>query len=338
MTLPANPFASKLWIDQPDAAEQIRSAPGLSSEDRSLLEQFHRDGYIRVFLDPAKEPFDELLADVERVWREKPADLLYASGQPFLQPMSMATDEERRPGYRLHELQSHSRAARHFYLHPRLHAIARLILRETPVAIQSILFEWGSSQALHRDPVFVQTTVPGHLLASWMALEDIHADSGPLRYVPQSHRFPPYEFKPGVYRFDPRDVGEKEAREEQEWMQRQMAQRGLEVAPFLAKKGEVFFWHAGLYHGGEAIRDPKRTRKSFVVHYSSIRTHHARAVTILEPTPRGNELRVAGTHRLMKEGRAIGFANPLSKGDVQWIPTVRNRIGAFVDRWRARGD
>ena len=65
--------------------------------------------------------------------------------------------------YESAELFSRSRAARRLYLHPRLHAVAAMILGEPAVAIESIFFEYGSAQALHRDPVFVPTAVAGHL-------------------------------------------------------------------------------------------------------------------------------------------------------------------------------
>jgi ectoine hydroxylase-related dioxygenase (phytanoyl-CoA dioxygenase family) len=36
---------------------------------------------------------------------------------------------------------------------------------------------------------------------------------------------------------------------------------------FLGKKGDVFFWHGMMLHGGSEINDPSLTRKSFVIHY-----------------------------------------------------------------------
>jgi phytanoyl-CoA hydroxylase len=334
--VPVNPFASSLWIDQPDAAEKIDRAARarkITEEERDLLEHFRAHGYLRISLDPQQEPLDELVADLDRLWSEKPADLLYASAHPFLRRMSVADPaHDRRPGYRIQELHSHSRAGRRLYLHPRLHAIAALILGQHPVAIQSILFEYGSAQRLHRDPVFVQTSAPGHLVAAWIALEDVHPDSGPLLYVPGSHTFPPYQYRPGMYRFDSRILGEKEIRQEEEWRERQMEERNLKPAIFTAKKGEVLFWHAGLYHGGDAIGDPHRTRKSFVVHYSTRATHHVCASTFAEISAEGETLVVKGTHRMIQDGKAVGFANPICRREVQWWPTLRNRLGALWTR------
>jgi ectoine hydroxylase-related dioxygenase (phytanoyl-CoA dioxygenase family) len=41
----------------------------------------------------------------------------------------------------------------------------------------------------------------------------------------------------------------------------------LEKKVFLAKKGDVFIWHANLIHGGMPIIDHSLTRKSMVIHY-----------------------------------------------------------------------
>lgn len=48
-----------------------------------------------------------------------------------------------------------------------------------------------------------------------------------------------------------------------------VAQAGLKTSRFLAKKGDVFIWHAHLLHGGGPILDDSRTRKSYVFHYFS---------------------------------------------------------------------
>ena len=75
--------------------------------------------------------------------------------------------------------------------------MVELIYDQPAISFQSLYFEYGSQQALHRDPMFVVTDPPSHLLASWVALEDIAPDSGPLAYVPKSHRLPWFEFEPG---------------------------------------------------------------------------------------------------------------------------------------------
>src|SRR5688572_13386600 len=177
-----HPFESRLWFDQPGALatiERLAAARTITPEEARLLREFHQEGFVRLNFETPEPALDELAADIDRLWKEKPADLLYAALTPELRPMRLADEaKERQPPYRIHEVQSHSRAARRLYLHPQLHRIARLILGQSPVAIQSILFEYGSAQALHRDPVFVPIAEAGHLVAAWIALEDIDPEIG----------------------------------------------------------------------------------------------------------------------------------------------------------------
>ena len=42
----------------------------------------------------------------------------------------------------------------------------------------------------HQDDYLNPPRLKSHYLAAWIALEDIHPDSGPFQYVPGSHRWP----------------------------------------------------------------------------------------------------------------------------------------------------
>ena len=48
---------------------------------------------------------------------------------------------------------------------------------------------------------------------------------------------------------------------------KEIEQHHLKKEYFLAKKGDLFIWHANLLHGGEPILKKGATRKSMVVHY-----------------------------------------------------------------------
>lgn len=50
-------------------------------------------------------------------------------------------------------------------------------------------------------------------------------------------------------------------------MKQIIAENPLEKKILLAKKGDVFIWHANLMHGGEPMLNKEQTRKSMVVHY-----------------------------------------------------------------------
>ncbi len=153
-----------------------------------------------------------------------------------------------------------------------------MILGHQAVATQSLFFEYGSTQSLHRDPWYVNHTPRTHLVAAWFSLEDVHPDSGPLRYVPGSHRMPWYRFSTNDVVFhDPRVTAE-ERTAALAHMDEQIAKRGLKVQAALPRKGQVFLWHGSLVHGGSHVVNPALTRNSLVVHYGRTDTHPNRGV------------------------------------------------------------
>ena len=107
------------------------------------------------------------------------------------------------------------------------------------------------------------------MLACWIAFEDIHPDSGPLEYFPRSHRLVPllmsndlgiadqaYKQDPGVYHriYEPT-------------IAKYIDKLGLKPETFIAKAGDVLFWHGRLLHGGSARKDLTLSRKALVCHY-----------------------------------------------------------------------
>ena len=99
----------------------------------------------------------------------------------------------------------------------------------------------------------------------WIPLEDIHPDSGPLIYIPGSHRLPYLQAH---------DVGhhpDKTSKPKQDifhpaWLAMIKAQ-GLKAEAYTPKLGEALIWHANLLHGGSEVRDRQKTRWSQVTHY-----------------------------------------------------------------------
>jgi ectoine hydroxylase-related dioxygenase (phytanoyl-CoA dioxygenase family) len=84
-------------------------------------------------------------------------------------------------------------------------------------------------------------------------------------YYPRSHREPLFEaftnYPQTNLRTAPPDVVQR-YNEYAVNLARQY-QRHL----FVAKKGDVLFWHGMLLHGGSEVKNPKLTRRSFVIHY-----------------------------------------------------------------------
>lgn len=307
---------SDLWLDQPDAAERIaarRAAGELSDEEATALGHWAGRGYSTFSLPAGDEPFDEVQGTVERLWREKPGSMAVAYHGPLKLFRDADEPADRRPGYRISNLHSASAGALELYLHPAIHERVGRIFGQEPVAIQSIYFEWGSGQALHRDPMHVYTSPPAHLIGAWIALEDIGPDCGPLTYVPGSHRLPYYQFSPGEYRVEHGRHGEEDIRRAEAFDLEQCRRRGLEPELFTCRRGDVLLWHASLLHGGAPVRDPRLTRKSLVVHFSTRANYRRLRQTVVEPAAGGAapRSRVAGTDRLLEQGGRVGFDNPL---------------------------
>ena len=304
---------SSLWLDQPDAIAQIEARQrdqGITESEAQKLRQFASEGYFTVSIDLSPQDRDGLLRDVDNLWQTRPDDVAYASGGPAMR-MSQANTIERRPGSRLHDLHSHSLGALEIYLNRDVIRWAGLLLDETPIAFQSLFFEFGSEQVTHRDPIVVPVYEPGHLVAVWIALETIHPDSGPLQFVPGSHRLPYYELTRGEYRLlgpVPSDTIERGLA----WEQAQFREHGLHRESFLGRSGQALFWHASLAHGGSVVTDPSRTRRSFVTHFSSARTYGARGIGIVDSDGGApQQHRAFSTTKRVQLGSRIGMANPL---------------------------
>lgn len=149
----------------------------------------------------------------------------------------------------------------------RLTEILDLLMGRKVQLFQSINFYQGSEQAAHSDFVHMATYPKGYLIAAWIALEDVDSTNGPLEYFPGSHKLP-YLLYP---EFDPEHskwlLNNSAYKKYEDQLDAIIAQQSFEKIEFHAKKGDVLIWHGNLLHGGKAILDKMRTRKSMVLHY-----------------------------------------------------------------------
>lgn len=135
---------------------------------------------------------------------------------------------------------------------------------------QTLNFLYGTQQAIHSDVVHFDTLPQRALMAAaWIALEDIHQDSGPLVYYPGSHKWGLWDFEElHLHALDNiRPKSEDYGRYEQA-LKDAIHTTGLR--PALAdrvKRGDVIIWAASLLHGGSKRNKPNLTRASQVTHY-----------------------------------------------------------------------
>lgn len=131
---------------------------------------------------------------------------------------------------------------------------------------QTLNFPVGTQQHFHSDAVHFSSIPERFMCGVWLAMEDIHPDSGPLVYCPQSHKWPILNNammgRPGWNNRSHSAQSPYEA----VW---DATVRATDSATetFLAKKGQALIWAANLLHGGSGQNDRRLTRWSQVTHY-----------------------------------------------------------------------
>ena len=127
---------------------------------------------------------------------------------------------------------------------------------------QTLNFERGTQQRPHSDTIHFHSVPQRFMAGVWVALEDIHPDSGPILVYPGSHRLPV---------LDPLDLGFEATWDNHDRYEDAIGAvveaAGLEPLALPLRRGQAVIWAANLLHGGEAVRDPARTRLSQASHY-----------------------------------------------------------------------
>lgn len=188
-------------------------------------------------------------------------------------------------GTRFIDFHDASIPAKKLITHAHLAPFLQASLSPQVTVFQSLIFKYSSQQDIHQDFPWVTTKIPSHLAAAWIPMEDVHVDAGPLFYYPKSHRMPKFDFgKTGILYDHDKSLFSPD--EFARYLTKTCAQHGLKKEVLLIKKGDVLIWHGALAHGGMPINDIQKTRKSFVVHYSTVDGHpHHRRTTEREAKP-----------------------------------------------------
>lgn len=242
------------WLDRPDAFEQIaaRRANGTLSElQATKLTQYARDGFVDLGnLVPealCRELRDEVTALVRAHQGQHVVDWYEA-----LQNMYRTSDTCRRAT-----------------LLPEVLAWCDLVLGTRALPFQTLSIPEGTQIPAHSDQVLMSTQPTGYLVVAWLALEDIHPDSGPLTLWKGSHRFP--YLRPSDYGVPPGTPRPEATRlHSQNYypaIQHLLDERRPEPFVYLPKQGDVLLWHSNVLHRGAVRKHPSMSRHSLVVHY-----------------------------------------------------------------------
>jgi ectoine hydroxylase-related dioxygenase (phytanoyl-CoA dioxygenase family) len=261
------------WLDRPArAVDDYLDQLAMSDTDRlnlrARLLHWSQMGFVvlKKVIDPRL--IDAYVADVEDLFRERRhAVLLDIEGYGETHAKDATPEMLGQHHMRLMDFHNLSIAGKKIAMHSTIIDFLRHLFQDTPVAMQSLTFIHGTEQQTHQDYAYVVPAVSSHLAASWVALEDVHADAGPLAYFPGSHVLPKFDWGNGLTLNAESTFNELDFAHH---IEREAERMGLRREVFIAEKGDVFVWHAALAHAGSPVKNRDFTRKSLVTHYSSL--------------------------------------------------------------------
>jgi len=235
---------SQLFAKRGAKDEAARTA----GEELQAARQIAEDGYcvLEKVLTPAE--CDRICADFDAYVEGNRAE-----ADKFVMSTSMHS--------RLCNLHLVSSTARAAIAKPRVMNALDALFEDRAYVATSLYFEQSSEQAIHRDTPFFHTRPRMMFAGIWFALEDVHPDSGPLRYFPGGHRLQvaPPQIK------TKEELGAAFTSYCDEIARKVREQELPEKLGFI-KKGDCLIWHPELPHGGSPIKSPGMTRKSVVFH------------------------------------------------------------------------
>ena len=227
---------------------------------------------------PFKLSVTEPVSELRRVWAQRGVVVLPS----LFSAAEVATYLKERAGNPQWALRAndytHAPAIRDLLCHPAL-ANALEELFGQPAGLHLTLLGWSTSQRDWHADIYLN---PPHVMtayaAVWIALEKVHADSGPFQYVPGTHRWP------ALSQAKVRDalrVAGKDA-DSPAWpydsealltslYETKFAEESLIPETFLPNAGDVLIWHPNLAHRGSRAVDPSRPRLAAIGHFSGIR-------------------------------------------------------------------
>lgn len=262
------------WIDRPDAdidgyVNGLNPLRRPAYDLREKLDHWHRYGYVVFERLIPEEWIDAYRADVDQLIsnRQQFGTLVLMKHIGIKSISEITIEQLNGQGARIMDFHNQSIAGKKIMLHPTIVGFVEHLFRDRAVAMQSLTFLYGSEQKSHQDYAYVVAQIPSHLCATWIALEDVHPDAGPLEYFPGSHRLPKFDFGNGMFLTPESSKREPEFAA---YIESECANAGIQMQTFAPKKGDVLFWHSALAHRGGMVKNRDLTRLSLVTHYSSI--------------------------------------------------------------------
>tara|TARA_R110002072_G_scaffold31735_2_gene97498 strand:- start:17645 stop:18502 length:858 start_codon:yes stop_codon:yes gene_type:complete len=249
------------------AFSSLKTAKGVLTHQQQV--NWNKNGYLVLpgFFDASK--IDQYMCDLDQLWSERSLtagdvtiDLLEGVHQGKRLKLRDAPDEALHQRHKLNDLFLDMESCRCLNVDDSLSQILRDLLDGEPLVINSLSFTRGSEQPYHFDSYYMPPPQPDKMVVTSICLEDQSENAGPLSYFPGSHKIEPWIFDHGGINAIESDISEAT-----NYIEHELAVNKLKPEMFVGKKGDVFIWHAQLYHGGLPIKDPSLTRRTLVTHY-----------------------------------------------------------------------
>jgi phytanoyl-CoA hydroxylase len=122
--------------------------------------------------------------------------------------------------------------------------------------MQTMMFDANTETPPHQDWWYLDSVPNGHLLAAWIALEDIDERAGRFYVLPKTTKIDLHSDTPDL--------------PHSQWLQRIHEYVNVNCDHILApalKKGDVLFWNSRTIHGALPTTDAQFSRKSLTAHY-----------------------------------------------------------------------
>ena len=160
--------------------------------------------------------------------------------------------------------------------HQSIRNISKHLIGEE-MGVHLCLTGWRSTERnWHQDGYLNPDNNRDHYIAVWIALDDIEDDSGPFEYIPGSHKLPRITMEKTINKLPITERDEFWPKHSERFLtplfETLRSTHNLKSKRFLAKKGDVLFWHSRLMHRGSAPKNIEIDRRTAILHYSGI--HH----------------------------------------------------------------
>lgn len=241
---------SGAWLDVNDSATVVETKPGFahfSADIQQQLKQWSANGYMHLENYFGSQHTNAVNKAVDELIHQKHLPITH--------------DNKVMHGHK------HAAVIKEMMHDEGLQKILTFVLNKEVIPFQTLNFIKGSGQRAHSDSIHMTTYPLGYLIAAWIALEDIDANSGPLFYYPGSHKLP-YLLNDDFENYSSAlKLGNRQYSDYEDLVEEIISKTSYQKKVFLAKKGDVLIWHANLIHGGMPVVNPALTRKSMVIHY-----------------------------------------------------------------------